>query len=123
MKYALQIKAMNPDQLKKLEQSRFELVQSDMDAWKFLLEFHRITDEDIKIILTYGKKLKEMASNFPAEVWKKMVESADDARRAILKVYSYETFCYRALNQANQRRDESAIKTLGPFSYLLSRTL
>ena len=62
-------------------------------------------------------------SKFSEEEWKKRVKSADDARRAILKIYSYETFFYKALNRANQCKDESAIKTLGPFSCLLTSTL
>ena len=70
-----------------------------MDAWKFLLEFHRITDEDIHMILFRSlKKVDQLREDdFPAEVWKKMVESADDARRAILKIYTYETYFYNAL--------------------------
>ena len=96
-----------------------------MEAWKFLLEFHRITDEDIKIIMNNSLDEDDQLDedDFPAEVWKKMVESADDARRAILKIYSYESPLYKAVNRANMWRDRSAIKTLGPFSRLLSRTL
>ena len=77
-----------------------------MDAWKFLLEFHRISDQDIKMILD-----------------REHDDRSDDARRAILKIYSYESPMYSALNRANQCQDESAIKTLGPFSLLLSYTL
>ena len=40
-----------------------------------------------------------------------------------MKIYSYETPLYGALNKANQWQDESAIKTLGPFSLLLWKTL
>ena len=40
-----------------------------------------------------------------------------------MKIYSYETPLYGALNRANQCQDESAIKTLGPFSLLLYKTL
>ena len=97
---------MNPDEQKDHEKSRIELVQSDMDAWKFLLEFHRISDQDIKDILCWDHSL-----------------SSDDARRAILKIYSYETPLYSAINRANHNNDESAIKTLGPFSRLLDLTL
>ena len=77
-----------------------------MDAWKFLLEFHRISDQDIKMILDC-----------------KHDDESDDARRAILKIYSYESPLYKAVNRANQCQDESAIKTLGPFSLLLIMTL
>ena len=77
-----------------------------MNSWKFLLEFHRISDQDIKMILDRDHD-----------------DSSDDARRAILKIYSYESPLYKAVNRANQCQDESAIKTLGPFSRLLSYTL
>ena len=77
-----------------------------MEAWKFLLEFHQISNEDIKKILKN--------KNDP---------SSDDARRAILKIYSYETPLVYALNQANMRRDRNAIPTLGPFARLLFCTL
>ncbi len=50
-------------------------------------------------------------------------DKSDDARRAILKIYSYESPLYKAVNRANQCKDESAIKTLGPFSCLLYYTL
>ena len=87
-----------------------------MDAWKFLLEFHRISDQDIKEIIVY--KDEEEKLNY-----EKNTPSSDDARRAILKIYSYESPLYKAVNRANQCQDESAIKTLGPFSWLLSKTL
>jgi len=77
-----------------------------MEAWKFLLEFHRISDQDIMMIIN--------CINDP---------SSDDARRAILKIYSYETPLYSALNRANSCQDRSAIPTLGPFSKLLWKTL
>ena len=77
-----------------------------MEAWKFLLEFHRISDRDLLMIFM-----------------KKHDPSSDDARRAILKIYSYETPLYSALNRANSCQDRSAIPTLGPFSKLLYMTL
>ena len=87
-----------------------------MEAWKFLLEFHRISDQDIKEIIKYkdedGKWIDYKHS-----------DSSDDARRAILKIYSYETPLYSALNRANSCQDRSAIPTLGPFSRLLYCTL
>ena len=112
------MEAMNPQQKEELKKARSELVQSDMEAWKFLLEFHRISDQDIKEIVDRNR----------INEWGKWVSddhtaSSDDARRAILKIYSYETPLYSALNRANQWQDESAIATLGPFSYLLSFTL
>ena len=72
-----------------------------MDAWKFLLEFHRISDQDIKEILNNN----EYGNFDPIHT-----ESSDDARRAILKIYSYESPLYKAVNMANRCQDESAIK-------------
>ena len=79
---------MNSDEQEQIHKARADLVKSDMEAWKFLLEFHRISDQDIKEILetTFSSK---------------QTKSADDARRAILKIYSYETSLYSALNRAN----------------------
>ena len=49
--------------------------------------------------------------------------SSDAARRAILKLYSYESPLYKAINLANQTRDQRAIPTLGPYGLLLTLTL
>ena len=49
--------------------------------------------------------------------------SSDAARRAILKLYSYESPLYKAINLANQTRDQRAIPTLGPYAALLYCTL
>ena len=87
-----------------------------MEAWKFLLDFHRISDQDIKEITGYKDENYKWIN-------KKHTNRSDDARRAILKIYSYETSLYKALNQANSCQDRSAIPTLGPFSKLLSETL
>ena len=103
---------MNSDQQEQIHQARADLVKSDMEAWKFLLEFHRISDQDIKEILNVEKILFSIHT-----------DSSDDARRAILKIYSYETPLYSALNRANSCQDRSAIPTLGPFSMLLFETL
>ena len=48
---------------------------------------------------------------------------SDAARSAILKLYSYETPLYGALNQANQWQDKDKVKSLGPFALLLYNTL
>ena len=42
------MKTLSSDQQSELKNVRSQLVQSDMEAWKFLLEFHRISDQDIK---------------------------------------------------------------------------
>ena len=46
-------------------------------------------------------------------------ESSDAARRGIMKLYSYETPLYDAVNRANQCRDKRAISTLGPYALAL----
>ena len=101
------------------------MVKSDMEAWKFLLEFHRISDQDIKEILAFDKDGNRTTVKFISTQEPKPVhtDSSDDARRAILKIYSYETPLYSALNRANSCQDQSAIPTLGPFSRLLYLTL
>ena len=83
-----------------------------MNSWKFLLEFHRISDQDIKEIIRY----KDEGGKWHK---RKHTPSSDDARRAILKIYTFETPIPYALNNANMCRDRNAIKTLGPFSCLL----
>ena len=40
-----------------------------------------------------------------------------------MKLYSYETPLYGALNQANQWQDKDKVKSLGPFALLLHMTL
>ena len=46
-------------------------------------------------------------------------EGSDAARRQLLKLFSCETPLYGALNRANQRRDSSAVDTLGAYGSLL----
>ena len=48
------MKTLSSDQQSELKNVRSQLVQSDMEAWKFLLEFHRISDQDIKEILGWN---------------------------------------------------------------------
>jgi len=40
-----------------------------------------------------------------------------------MKIYTYETDLYKELNNANCRHDQSKIKTLGPYSMMLSLSL
>ncbi len=72
-----------------------------------------------------NRKVQEEMTHEEGEwhVTPKHTPSSDDARRAILKIYTFETPIPYALNNANMCRDRNAIKTLGPFSYLLYRTL
>merc|ERR1711981_982796 len=77
-------------------------VQQSMTAWEDFPELKALTDQDIKDILN-----------------NKDTPSSDAARKAILRIYSYETPLYSALNNANQCQDQGAIKTLGPFAHLI----
>ena len=87
-------------------------VHMTMTAWEDFPEWEKISDEDIKEIIYWrdgGGKLH----------YSRHSESSDAARKAILRIYSYETPLYGALNRANQCSDQRAIKTLGPFAHLL----
>ena len=50
-------------------------------------------------------------------------DAADTARAAVIKIYTYETDLYPALNAALQTKDKSKIKTLGPYAWLLYMSL
>ena len=87
-------------------------VHQSVTAWEDFPEWEKISDEDIK----------EIAGGWDEEGKKHYIkhsESSDAARKAILRIYSYETPLYTALNHANQCQDQRAIKTLGPFARLL----
>ena len=100
-------KALSPEKLKELTESYMKkYVHRQMTAWEDFPEWKKISDEDIKDILD-----------------QKNTPSSDAARKAILRIYSYETPLYSALNNANQCQDQRAIKTLGPFACLIYRTL
>ena len=43
--------------------------------------------------------------------------------KAIVKMYTYETGLYRALNNASCYHDKSKIKTLGPYALLLYKII
>ena len=83
------------------------MIERQVKAWADFPEWKKITDDDIKeIILEY-----------------KHSNSSDEARGAILKLYSYETPLYKAINKANQYQDKRAIQTLGPYACLLYWTV
>ena len=82
------------------------MVDLHANAWEAFPEWDKITDEAIQEILK-----------------RKRSDSSDAARSAILRLYSYETPLYGALNKANQFKDKRAIQTLGPFSKLLYHTI
>ena len=50
-------------------------------------------------------------------------EHSDKARRAILKLYTYESPLYKTINDACCRQDERVVPTLGPFATLLCYTI
>ena len=85
-------------------------------AWEDFPEWEKISDEDIKKIIEYSDEEGEWHCGVHSE-------SSDAARKAILRIYSYETPLYGALNRANQCHDQRAIKTLGPFACLLECTI
>jgi len=110
-------KDLSPEKLKELTESYMKkYVHRQMTAWEDFPEWEKISDEDIKEIIHWTSE-----KCFGGTEWheKKNSESSDAARKAILRIYSYETPLYSALNRANQCQDRGAIKTLGPFSQLL----
>ena len=82
------------------------MIERQVKAWEDFPEWKKITDDDIKEILGHCDGSRH--SN-----------SSDEARGAILKLYSYETPLYEVLNKANQYQDKRAIQTLGPYARLL----
>lgn len=43
-----------------------------------------------------------------------------DVTKAIMYLYSMETFIYTAVNRASRTQDETKIRTLGPYAVLLA---
>ena len=105
-------KGLSPKAIKYIEQGRANLVDKKGKAIEDFPEWDQITDEAIKEIIGDGTYRSIKHS-----------DSSDAARRAILRLYTSETFLYSALNRASQCKDQRAIKTLGPYAYLLYRTL
>ena len=71
-------------------------------SWEHLLDFHDITDQDVKEIV--GGKNWNGEKMYPINT-----KHSDNARRAILKLYTLETPLYKTLNRANACQDERAI--------------
>ena len=84
-------------------------------AWRDIVGLKKITDQDIQEILGEKDKWGDYKG--------KHSKSSDEARQNILKLYSYETNLYKAINKANAKKDEEAIETLGPYAKLLYMTL
>ena len=55
--------------------------------------------------------------------WKKLRESYSIETKAILYIYSMETFLPQLMNQACRLQDNSKIFTLGPFAHALNSIL
>ena len=89
------------------------MIERQVKAWADFPEWKKITDDDIKEIIGTGRYVRG-AKNSP---------SSDEARGAILKLYSYETPLYDTVNKANQYQDKRAIQTLGPYAKLLYETV
>ena len=43
--------------------------------------------------------------------------------RIIMKMYSIESFLYTAVNHASRDKDQTKIKNLGPYAYILAKIL
>ena len=43
--------------------------------------------------------------------------------KAILFIYTMESFLFKKLNRASREKDASVIKTLGPFAVVISRVI
>ena len=78
--------------MKEVEKSYAAMIERQVKAWEDFPEWKKITDDDIKKIL----------DNYNTR-------SSDEARGAILKLYSYETPLYDTVNKANQYQDKRAI--------------
>ena len=103
----------DPKRMEELDAFFKNFIQLKTKAWEDFPEWSQITDEAIKEILKRSKineALINLLEHSPA---------SDAARSAILKLYSYETPLYGALNRANQCQDRTKINSLGPFARLL----
>ena len=50
-------------------------------------------------------------------------DANNDITKAIMYLYSMETFIYTAINRATREQDESKVRTLGPYAVLLAQVL
>ena len=88
-----------------------------MQTWEDLINFHGITDQDVKEIVVWRDETYWTLSD-PVHT-----PHSDAARQAIIKLYTYESPLYKTLNQATLYQDESLVDTLGPFAYLLAESV
>jgi len=83
-------------------------VKGQQNALTDLIDFDKISEQDLKDILGvyFGFELRHSTSS-------------DDARRQIIRAFTFETPLYKEVNRVCQYRDESAVPTLGPYGALL----
>ena len=86
-------------------------IKGQQNALTDLIDFDKISEQDLKDILG-DFNWKERHST-----------SSDNARRQIIRAFTFETPLYSAVNRVCQWRDESAVPTLGPYGALLYYTL
>ena len=91
------LKFLTPAQLKNQNLNRAKFTANLMHTWADLISWLNITDQDIHEILLKGDQDDKSYADHS--------KSSDAARRAILKLYSYESPLYKATNLANQTRD------------------
>ena len=84
---------MSQEERQKLLEAQKDLVDNLVQSWPDLIDFHGITDQDVKEIITHkdenGKKVDPVHTR-----------KSDPARAAIIKLYTYESPLYKTLNQA-----------------------
>ena len=49
-----------------------------------------------------------------------LADANHDVTKAVMYLYSMETFIYTAINRASREQDKSKIETLGPYAVLLT---
>ena len=48
-------------------------------------------------------------------------DANNQVTKAIMYLYSMETFIYTAINRASRNQDETKVRTLGPYAVLLAQ--
>ena len=83
---------MSQEERQKLLEAQKDLVDNLVQSWPDLIDFHGITDQDVKEIIYHndenGKRVLPVHTQ------------SDPARAAIIKLYTYESPLYKTLNQA-----------------------
>ena len=82
-------------------------VKGQQNALTDLIDFDKISEQDLKDIINSKRNALRHS------------KSSDDARRQIIRAFTFETPLYSAVNRVCQWCDESAVPTLGPYGALL----